>query len=90
MSGPSDSKVFTSAAGESKEQLLQLIENVKDYAIFMLDPRGHVKTWNQGAERLKETTTNAHFNFRRPRLQLLKPHLWMGNIGLFQRLHLFI
>jgi PAS domain S-box-containing protein len=56
MSRPSDSEGLTSAGGESKEQLLRLIENVKDYAIFMLDPRGHVTTWNQGAKRLKRYT----------------------------------
>ena len=26
---------------------------MKDYAIFMLDPRGHVASWNAGAERIK-------------------------------------
>jgi PAS domain S-box-containing protein len=26
---------------------------VVDYAIFLLDPQGHIRTWNQGAERLK-------------------------------------
>lgn len=30
-----------------------LIESVKDYAIFMLDPEGHVATWNSGAEKIK-------------------------------------
>jgi PAS domain S-box-containing protein len=30
-----------------------LVESVVDYAIFMLDPRGHVATWNEGAERIK-------------------------------------
>jgi PAS domain S-box-containing protein len=30
-----------------------LVERVKDYAIFMLDPRGRVLTWNSGAEALK-------------------------------------
>jgi PAS domain S-box-containing protein len=30
-----------------------LVESVKDYAIFMLDPTGHVATWNAGAERIK-------------------------------------
>jgi PAS domain S-box-containing protein len=27
-----------------------LVSGVKDYAIFMLDPGGHVMTWNEGAE----------------------------------------
>ena len=30
-----------------------LIETVRDYAIFMLDTRGHVTSWSAGAERLK-------------------------------------
>ncbi|WP_394843479.1 ATP-binding protein [Pendulispora brunnea] len=30
-----------------------LIESIKDYAIFMLDPRGYVATWNAGAARIK-------------------------------------
>lgn len=30
-----------------------LVESVKDYAIFLLDPDGRVSTWNQGAERIK-------------------------------------
>jgi two-component system, cell cycle sensor histidine kinase and response regulator CckA len=29
-----------------------LVEQVKDYAIFMLDPSGHAVTWNQGVERM--------------------------------------
>jgi len=30
-----------------------LVESVKDYAIFLLDPEGRVATWNEGAERIK-------------------------------------
>jgi PAS domain S-box-containing protein len=37
----------------SEERYRLLIDAVKDYAIFMLDPEGHVATWNQGAKRLK-------------------------------------
>jgi PAS domain S-box-containing protein len=37
----------------SEERLRLLITSVKDYAIFVLDPTGHVSTWNPGAERLK-------------------------------------
>ncbi|WP_257453721.1 sensor histidine kinase [Archangium lipolyticum] len=35
-----------------EERARMLLDNIKDYAIFMLDPSGHVKTWNTGAERL--------------------------------------
>jgi PAS domain S-box-containing protein len=30
-----------------------LVEQVRDYAIFALDPEGHVRTWNPGAQRFK-------------------------------------
>jgi PAS domain S-box-containing protein len=30
-----------------------LVESVGDYAIFVLDPTGHVATWNAGAQRIK-------------------------------------
>jgi PAS domain S-box-containing protein len=30
-----------------------LVENTKDYAIFMLDPHGRIATWNVGAQRIK-------------------------------------
>jgi len=33
-----------------------LVQEVKDYAIFMLDPNGIVMTWNTGAQRLKGYT----------------------------------
>jgi PAS domain S-box-containing protein len=36
----------------SEERLRLLIASVRDYAIFILDPKGHVATWNPGAERL--------------------------------------
>jgi PAS domain S-box-containing protein len=41
------------ASRESEEQFQSLVEHVRDYAIFMLDHRGIVLTWNAGAERLK-------------------------------------
>lgn len=38
---------------ESEERFRLIIEGVKDYAIFMLDPSGRVSTWNEGATRIK-------------------------------------
>jgi PAS domain S-box-containing protein len=38
-------------ASEARFRLL--VDAVKDYAIFMLDPTGHVMTWNVGAQRIK-------------------------------------
>ena len=37
----------------SEESFRLMIESVKDYAIFMLDPRGVVVTWNAGATLIK-------------------------------------
>jgi PAS domain S-box-containing protein len=38
---------------DAEDSFRLLVESVKDYAIFMLDPTGIVRTWNPGAERLK-------------------------------------
>jgi len=38
---------------ESEARFRLLVSSVKDYAIFMLDPSGHVISWNEGAERIK-------------------------------------
>lgn len=38
---------------ESDETFRLLVLNVKDYAIFMLDPHGHVISWNAGAAQIK-------------------------------------
>src|SRR5439155_13746367 len=38
------------ALRESEERFRMLVEGVKDYAIFMLDPKGRVTSWNKGAE----------------------------------------
>jgi PAS domain S-box-containing protein len=37
---------------KSEEMLRLLIENVTDYAIYMLDAEGRVASWNAGAERM--------------------------------------
>jgi PAS domain S-box-containing protein len=56
---------------QSDQIFRQLVENVKDYAIFLLDPNGVVSTWNQGAERIKGYRANEiigrHFSAFYPR-----------------------
>ena len=42
------------ALRRSEERFRLLVEGAKDYAIFLLDPQGHVASWNAGAERIKE------------------------------------
>jgi PAS domain S-box-containing protein len=38
-------------AGERSFQLL--VDGVKDYAIYMMTPEGHITSWNTGAQRIK-------------------------------------
>ena len=37
----------------SEKRVRAMVDSVKDYAIFMLDPRGCIQTWNTGARRIK-------------------------------------
>jgi PAS domain S-box-containing protein len=50
----------------SEDSFRLLVESVKDYAIVMLDPTGHVVSWNAGAERFKgyraEEIIGKHFS----------------------------
>src|SRR2546430_1241798 len=62
-SGPSE----LAAPFRTSEDVFRLmVENVKDYAIFMLDVGGRVASWNAGAERLKgyraEEIMGQHFS----------------------------
>jgi len=41
------------ASAQSDALFRMLVDSVEDYAIFMLDPAGHVMTWNLGAQRCK-------------------------------------
>jgi PAS domain S-box-containing protein len=51
---------------QSEEHFRLLVEGVEDYAIFMLDPGGHVTSWNAGAEHLcgyrAEEIVGEHFS----------------------------
>jgi PAS domain S-box-containing protein len=48
-----------------------LVESTTDYAIFMLDPSGHIASWNSGAERIKgyrrDEIIGKHFSIFYPR-----------------------
>ncbi len=44
------------ALRESEMRFGLLVNGVRDYAIYLLDPDGNVVTWNQGAERIKGYT----------------------------------
>lgn len=51
---------------DNEQRLRHLVDAVKDYAIFMLDPDGIVTSWNEGARRLKgyrsEEIIGRHFS----------------------------
>jgi len=69
---------------ESEERLRLLIEGVREYAIFQLDPLGHIVSWNAGAERLKgyraSEVLGKHFSvFYEPKdIQSGRPELNLG------------
>jgi len=48
------------------DMLRTLVDNIREYAIIMLDPKGHVTTWSPTAERLKgyraEEIVGKHFS----------------------------
>ena len=54
MSSDSDSAAAPRQIGDEMFRLL--VENVRDYAIFMLDPNGFVASWNAGAQHIKGYT----------------------------------
>jgi PAS domain S-box-containing protein len=64
---------------QSEELFRLLVASVKDYAIFMLDPAGHVLTWNAGAQNIKGYTPDeiigSHFSKFYPEedIRALKP-----------------
>jgi len=55
---------------QSEERLRMMVESVRDYAIFMLDPAGKVVSWNAGAERIEgyaaEEIVGKHFSIFYP------------------------
>jgi PAS domain S-box-containing protein len=50
----------------TEERYRNMVDAVKDYAIFMLDPTGHVLSWNRGAQRIKgyrpDEIVGSHFS----------------------------
>jgi PAS domain S-box-containing protein len=51
---------------DSERHFQLLVQGVKEYAVFMLDPEGRIATWNSGAERIKgycaEEIIGEHFS----------------------------
>ena len=55
---PSSSQAVgrTPPASWQDEPYRRLVEGIRDYAIFLVDPEGHIASWNKGAERIKGYT----------------------------------
>jgi formate hydrogenlyase transcriptional activator len=49
----SERKKIEDILHRTEQRFHLLVESVRDYAIFMMDPSGNVVSWNPGAERLK-------------------------------------
>ncbi len=80
------SRLTAEAALREKEELTRaMIENVIDYAIVRLDPKGRIESWNQGAERQKgysaDEIIGRHFScfFTDEDLALHKPTAMLTN-----------
>ena len=62
------------ALRRSEERLRLMTDSVKDYAIFLLDPEGHISSWNEGARRIKgyeaDEIIGKHFSIFYPEEQL--------------------
>lgn len=52
----SERREHMEALRQSEERFRMLIEGVRDYAIYMLDPNGIIKSWNSGAQFIKGYT----------------------------------
>ena len=66
MPSQSEASAVHEALRDSERHFQLLVQAVKDYAIFMLDPQGRITTWNSGAERIKgyraEEIVGEHFS----------------------------
>jgi PAS domain S-box-containing protein len=62
----SEQRRVNRALGESTECYRQLVDSLKDYAIYMLDLEGRIISWNSGAERIQgfraEELIGTHFS----------------------------
>jgi PAS domain S-box-containing protein len=65
---------------ESEQVFRLLVESVTDYAIFVLDPGGHIATWNPGAQRFKgyipEEIIGRHFSIFYPESDIRSRKPW--------------
>ena len=58
MTDMTDQRRLERARRESDERFRFMVEGVKDYAIFMLDPAGKIVNWNSGAQKMTGYTAS--------------------------------
>jgi PAS domain S-box-containing protein len=62
------------ALKDSEQRFRLLVQSIRDYAIFMLDPLGYIVSWNPGAQQLKGYTPDEiigkHFSIFYPQEDL--------------------
>ena len=67
-------RLANDALHESEQRFRLIVQSIRDYAIFMLDPLGRIVSWNAGAERLKGYTADEaigkHFSIFYPQADL--------------------
>jgi PAS domain S-box-containing protein len=73
-----DLRKATEALRQSEERFRLMVEAVRDYAIFLLDPEGHIASWNIGAQRLKgysaDEIIGKHFSIFYPEEERRRGH----------------
>ena len=53
MTGSTHSTSPLAPLSDEDQQFRILVQSVTDYAIYMLDPRGYIQSWNAGGQRIK-------------------------------------
>jgi PAS domain S-box-containing protein len=88
-----ESRTADGALENSEQRFRLIVQSIKDYGIFMLDPLGHIVSWNPGAERLKGYTADdiigKHFSIFYPQEDLDSRKPWRelevaGKVGRFE------
>jgi PAS domain S-box-containing protein len=78
MSKPNNGESYGHGEAPDDASFRLLVESVRDYAIFMLDAKGHVLSWNEGARIIKgytrEEIVGSHFSRFYPKEQV--EHGW--------------
>src|SRR5262245_34582198 len=69
--GSADREPAGNGSPGSEQDFARVVAGVRDYAIFLLDEKGNIRTWNAGAERIKgyraEEIVGQHFSVFYPK-----------------------